>query len=296
MDDNQSSERQRYLDQRKSWLIRFIAKPLFIRANQLNIAYFAKLFPRWNTQVSRSNAHNTKIHLERWQRQDLLVCAGLARILIYRFLKLGNHKYRNQFINPNILVRAILSRYRTDIEETNLTRVVTKTEHSEWLSSIAFHPNMPFLATGSFDHTVKLWRFLPDNLMMTCVATLEGHTQGVLSLAFHPTAPLLATGSDDKTVRLWVLSCDNSSATCVATLKGHIVSVRSVAFHPTAPLLATGSDDKTVRLWLLSCDNSSATCVATLAGHSSSFQSVAFHPTAPLLATGSDDHTVKMWR
>ena len=110
--------------------------------------------------------------------------------------------------------------------------------HSGVVTSVAFHPTAPLLATGSRDNTVKLWHLSPDST--TCVATLEGHTGHVNSVAFHPTEPLLATGSWDKTVKLWLLSRDNSSANCVATLE-HSGHVTSVAFHPTAPLLATGS-------------------------------------------------------
>ncbi len=183
-----------------------------------------------------------------------------------------------------------------------------KNGHSKYVTSVAFHPTAPLLATGSWDRTVKLWRLFPDNSSATCVETLDsdkkGHSSHVTSVAFHPTEPLLATASSDNTVKLWRLSSDNSSADCVATLdhtnKGHSDWVNSVAFHPTAPLLASSSEDRTMKLWRLSSDNSSATCVATLdksnEGHSSSVLSVAFHPKAPLLATSSADNTVKLWK
>jgi WD40 repeat protein len=196
----------------------------------------------------------------------------------------------------------------------------TNEGHSHIVSSVAFHPKAPLLATSSWDNTVKLWRLVTttDGLISsaTRVTTLErrnkgkGHIAPVNSVAFHPKALLLATGSDDNTVRLWLLSSDNSSATCVAILdsdkKGHSGPVTSVAFHPTAPLLATSSKDRTVKLWRLVTTPdgliSSADCVATLdrenggKGHSDWVWSVAFHPWAPLLATGSSDNTVKLWQ
>ena len=70
--------------------------------------------------------------------------------------------------------------------------------HSGIVQSVAFHPTVPLLATGSWDITAKLWRFSPDGSRATCVATLEGGTgyrSHFWSVAFHPTAPLLATGS-----------------------------------------------------------------------------------------------------
>jgi WD40 repeat protein len=186
--------------------------------------------------------------------------------------------------------------------------------HGDWLTSVAFHPTLPLLATGSFDTTAKLWRFDPDELdedimSATCVATLRGkhgHIRPVESVAFHPKLSLLATGSSDKTAKLWRFNphgsaSDNMLATCVATLegnKGHSNSVSSVAFHPTLPLLATGSHDNTAKLWRFSPDGSIATCVVTMGGehgHSAWVNSVAFHPELPLLATGSDDTTTKLW-
>jgi WD40 repeat protein len=71
------------------------------------------------------------------------------------------------------------------------------------VTSVAFHPTAPLLATGSSDSTVKLWRLSSDNLSATCVATLAAHSIYVTSVAFHPTLPLLATGSHDRTVKLW---------------------------------------------------------------------------------------------
>ena len=120
-----------------------------------------------------------------------------------------------------------------------------------------FHPSAPYLATGSWDNTVKLW--LLNGNDATCVSTLRGHSNRVYSVAFHPSAPYLVTVSLDKTIKLWLLNADCSAATCVATMRGQSGFALSVAFHPSGEHLATGtsgghhatgSHDNTAMLWL----------------------------------------------
>jgi len=185
--------------------------------------------------------------------------------------------------------------------------------HSSSVTSVAFHPKMPYLATGSMDHTVKLWRFNPSWPYKqipfgrsTLMATLTGHGSYVSSVVFHPTLPLLATGSWDNTVKLWrfpeapKVDFSETPPTCVATLKGHRDGVTSVAFHQRMPFLATGSADSTVKLWSFSPDGSLSSCVAT-SKEQYRVNAVAFHPVDPLLAFCCGHHStvdsaVKLWR
>ena len=77
------------------------------------------------------------------------------------------------------------------------------------------------LASGSEDHTVKIW----DVATGQCERTLRGHTGSVKALA--PCAGgKLASGSRDKTIKVW----DVATGQCEKrTLEDHTGHVRALA-------------------------------------------------------------------
>jgi WD40 repeat protein len=108
--------------------------------------------------------------------------------------------------------------------------------------SVAFSPNGTLLASGSADHTIRLW----DVASGQPRGAPSGHTNDVLSVAFSPNSTLLASGSEDHTIRLRDVAIGQPLG---APLTGHTNYVQSVAFGPNGKLLASGSRDHTIRLW-----------------------------------------------
>jgi WD40 repeat protein len=65
--------------------------------------------------------------------------------------------------------------------------------------SIAFSPDGRWLASASYDQSIRLW----DTQSGAELTTLNGHSKKVQYVAFSPDGKLLASGSNDSTVILW---------------------------------------------------------------------------------------------
>ncbi len=114
-------------------------------------------------------------------------------------------------------------------------------DHTDRVRSVAFSPDGITVASGSEDHTIRVW----DARRGQCLKTLKGHSGRVLSVVFSPDGHLLASGSVDRTIRLW----DSASGQCLWILQGHANRVRSFVFGSDGRILASGGDDGTIRLW-----------------------------------------------
>ena len=159
--------------------------------------------------------------------------------------------------------------------------------------SVSWSPDGKFLATGSYDGTVKVWDAAGGREPLT----VGRHASGVHSVSWSPDGTRLATGSWDSTARVW----DAAGGPERLTLKGHTSLVGSVSWSPDGTRLATGSGYGTAKVW----DAASGRELLTLRGHTSPVSSlpwspglvspVSWSPDGKQLATGSGDGTIKVW-
>lgn len=71
--------------------------------------------------------------------------------------------------------------------------------HGNTVTCVAISPDDRLIASGGFDHTVRLW----DARTFQPVAILRGHTDEVHAIAFSPNGRMLASGGSDGTIRIW---------------------------------------------------------------------------------------------
>jgi N-terminal domain of NWD NACHT-NTPase/NACHT domain/WD domain, G-beta repeat len=181
-------------------------------------------------------------------------------------------------------------RISSGVEQNWSPALQTLEGHSSSVNSVVFSHDGSKLASGSDDHTIRVW----DVATGQVEHTLEGHSDSVNSVVFSHDGSKLASGLLDYTVRVW----DVATGQVEHVLEGHSSWVNSIVFSPDGSKLASGSFDCTVRVW----DIATGQVEHVLKGHSSSVESVLFSPDGSKLALEShahndntDDRTVRVW-
>ncbi|KAL1554815.1 WD repeat and HMG-box DNA-binding protein 1-like [Salvia divinorum] len=115
--------------------------------------------------------------------------------------------------------------------------------HSEGVTALALSPNSTCLASGSLDHSVKLYKF-PGGDFETNITRF---TLPIRAVAFNKSGTILAAAGDDEGIKL----VNTIDGTIARVLKGHKGSVTSLAFDPKTEYLASLDSNGTVIYWEL---------------------------------------------
>ncbi len=88
---------------------------------------------------------------------------------------------------------------KTGAKVASMPQRPNATEHSGMIASLAFDPGGRLLASGSWDHSIRLW----DVATLQCVERLHGNPSEVWAVAFTADGQGILSGAKDGTVRLW---------------------------------------------------------------------------------------------
>ena len=197
--------------------------------------------------------------------------------------------------------------------------------HSDKIHAIKVSPSGKFLASGSLDHTVKIWdleseeeiislkdhkggirsvSFSPKNIFFASagddqkifvwnienwekIHSLEGHQDVIHAIDFGGKNETLVSASADHSIRIWPLTPGRD----LKELKHHVEQVFGIKISPNGRILASSSADKTVVI----CDLPEGKILHTLKGHTNWVYSVSFSGDGKILASASRDNTIRLW-
>ena len=81
--------------------------------------------------------------------------------------------------------------------------------HGSEINDLCTHPLYPHIvATGSADHSIRIWSLLPEHRKNPCLLILghgQAHKEGILTCAFHQTGRYMISGGLDHMICLWTL-------------------------------------------------------------------------------------------
>ena len=131
--------------------------------------------------------------------------------------------------------------------------------HIDYVRTVFFHNELPWILSCSDDQTVRIWNYQSRS----CINIITGHSHYVMCAQFHPEKNYIVSCSLDSTVRIWDFSILRKKLTetknassfigieieCIKILEGHERGVNWVTFHPTQNIIASGSDDRKIKLW-----------------------------------------------
>jgi serine/threonine protein kinase len=248
--------------------------------------YFENMAKR--ESMLRSAADNARDQAENEKRQAQEQRDRAEQLVYYGQIAQAERAWQDNDVGQ---ARAVLDTCRPNLrgwEHAYLRRLFNSSQqtfkgHTDKVRSVAFSPNGKWLASGSWDRTLKVW----DSQTGQAILTLKGHTERIWSVAFSPDGKWLASGSQDRTLKVW----DTQTGQEVLTLKGHSGQVYSVAFSPDGKRLVSGSGDRKLKVW----DAQTGQEIFTLKGHTNVVESVAFSPDGKRIVSGSRDGTLKVW-
>ncbi|CAG0912559.1 unnamed protein product [Notodromas monacha] len=170
-----------------------------------------------------------------------------------------------------------------------LTALHTEIAHDKTINSVCFSPNDALLATGSLDHTAKLWSVNENHKSgFKLRGVFRGHRRGVWTTEFSPVDQVLATGSTDSTIRLWSIA----DFSCLKTFEGHGSSVVRLAFINGGTQLLSASADGMIKMWSVK----TALCSLTLDEHEDKIWALDVNESGTEFVTGSTDATLILWK
>lgn len=228
-----------------------------------------------------------------------------------------------------LLTLLIVSVFKLNAQDTAVNFSQNLTGHTAAVESVTYSKDGKYLATGSWDNTVRLYT-VDTNGYPKFLRTISGHFGAVTAIAFNFQNTLIATGSKDFTVRVYDLVKGN----LVFAARDNKETISALAFDQEGKFLFSSSYDGTIRAYdalvfennrtekainygtrindiVLSSAkgsfivasnktsfeqiNGNKQVMRTFAGHTAGVNSLDISPNKKMIASGSDDKMIILW-
>jgi len=124
----------------------------------------------------------------------------------------------------------------------NLDKPISRmTGHQALVNHVVFSPDTFFLASASFDKSVKIWNGHTGEFLFN----FRGHVGPVYQIAWSSDSRLLLSGSKDSTLKCWNVKAKR----LMFELPGHADEVFCVDWSPDGEKAVSGSRDQRLRIW-----------------------------------------------
>ena len=169
------------------------------------------------------------------------------------------------------------------------TTLYTFTGHEGGIRVLQWSPRSNRIATGSNDHTAKVWGAIDGSN----VVTYTGHSSYVEGVAWSPDGSRIASGSADTTVQIW----DSNTAVHYYTYTDHKLWVNRVSWSPNGQYIVSGEQSSRggyvvqARVWEAATGNT----LVVYTGHTYGIFSVAWSPDGTRIASIGYDGTLQIW-
>lgn len=148
---------------------------------------------------------------------------------------------------------------------------------------IAMSPNSRYFATGSDDHTIKIW----DVYNAKEVKTIYGHSAEVNDITYSPGGRYLASCSDDSTIKIW----NSFNYGLMQTIKMKKVDSK-IVFSPDTKKLVSVGGDSSIRVW----DVFTGKLLHSFDAHKGKLSDITFHPLEQnRLVSAGRDSMIYFW-